>query len=144
MQSEIILLSNVKQENVANLVQKEFEMLGITNIKGKRIDAERSAIHKNVAEALADYNVIMIIGGVGENHGNMTVSAVSAAIGFPTVLKDGEVFPEGAEIFKNKRGKPSGCAISQGNQCIIMLPGESDTLQFMLCYRVSAYLADFI
>lgn len=144
MQSEIILLSNVKQDNVAGLVQKEFEMLGIANIKGKRIDAERSAIHKNVAEALADYNVIMIIGGVGENHGNMTVSAVASAIGFPTVQKDGEIFPEGAEIFRNKEGKPSGCAISQGNQCIIMLPGEADTLQFMLCYRVSKYLADFV
>ncbi len=144
MQSQIILLSNVKQDNVAQLVQKEFEMLGITNIKGKRIDAERSAIHKTVAESLADYNIVMIIGGIGEENGNMTVSAVSAAVGFPTVLKDGEVFPEGAEIFRNKSGKPSGCAISQGNQCIIMLPGESETLQFMLCYRVSQYLADFI
>ncbi len=144
MQSQIILLSNVKQDNVAQLVQKEFEMLGITNIKGKRIDAERSAIHKTVAESLADYNVIMIIGGIGEENGNMTVSAVSSAIGFPTVLKDDEVFPEGAEIFRNKAGKRSGCAISQGNQCIIMLPGETEDLPFMLCYRVSRYLADFI
>ena len=54
MQSQIILLSNVKQDNVAQLVQKEFEMLGITGIKGKRIDAERAAIHKTVAESLAD------------------------------------------------------------------------------------------
>ena len=144
MQSEIILLSNVKQDNVANLVQKQFEMLGITNIKGKRIDAERSAVHKNVAEALADYNVIMIIGGVGEEEGNISVSAVASAIGFPTVQKDDEVFPEGAEIFRNKNGKPSGCALSQGNQCIIILPGEAETLQFMLCYRVSPYLADFL
>ena len=144
MQSQVILLSNVKQDNVAQLVQKEFEMLGITNIKGKRIDAERAAIHKTVAESLSDYNVIMIIGGIGEENGNMTVSAVSSAIGFPTVLKDEEVFPEGAEIFRNKTGKPSGCAISQGNQCIIMLPGDKETLQFMLCYRVSQYLADFV
>ena len=43
MQSQVILLSNVKQDNVAQLVQKEFEMLGITGIKGKRIDAERAA-----------------------------------------------------------------------------------------------------
>ena len=63
MQSQIILLSNVKQDNVAQLVQKEFEMLGITNIKGKRIDADRASIHKTVAESLADYNVIMVIGG---------------------------------------------------------------------------------
>lgn len=144
MQSQIILLSNVKQDNVAQLVQKEFEMLGITNIKGKRIDAERPAIHKTVAESLADYNIIMVIGGIGEDNGNMTVSAVSAAIGFPTVQKDGEIFPEGAEIFRNKLGKPSGCAVSQGNQCIIMLPGEAETLQFMLCYRVTKYLADFV
>ncbi|MBQ6877383.1 MAG: bacterial Ig-like domain-containing protein [Oscillospiraceae bacterium] len=143
MQSQIILLSNVKQDNVAQLVQKEFEMLGITNIKGKRIDADRPSIHKSIAEALADYNVIMVIGGMGEADGNMTVSAVSAAIGFSTVAKDGEVFPEGAEILRNKCGKPSGCAISQGNQCIIMLPGNSDTLQFMLCYRVLKYLAEF-
>lgn len=143
MQSQIILLSNVKQDNVAQLVQKEFEMLGITGIKGKRIDAERAAIHKTVAESLADYNVIMIIGGMGEQNGNMTVSAVSSAIGFQTVRQDEELFPEGAEIFRNKAGKPSGCAISQGNQCIIMLPGEPETLQFMLCYRVSRYLADF-
>ena len=117
MQSQIILLSNVKQDNVAQLVQKEFEMLGITGIKGKRIDAERAAIHKTVAESLADYNVIMIIGGMGEKFGNMTVSAVSAAIGFKTVLKDGELFPEGAEIFRNKQGRPSGCAVAAGNQC---------------------------
>ena len=144
MQSQIILLSNVKQENVAQLVQKEFEMLGITGIKGKRIDAEKTAIHKTVAEALADYNVIMIIGGMGEENENKTVSAVCASIGFPTVEKEGEVFPEGAEIFRNKEGKPSGCAISQGNQCIIMIPGEAETLPFMLCYRVSQYLADFV
>lgn len=144
MQSEIILLSNVKQDNVAQLVQKEFEMLGITNIKGKRIDAQRGAIHKTVAEALADYNIIMVIGGVGEKDENMSVSAVSAAVGFSTVQKDGEIFPEGAEIFRNKSGKPSGCAIAQGNQCIIILPGEQETLQFMLCYRVSKYLADFV
>ena len=133
MQSQIILLSNVKQDNVAQLVQKEFEMLGITGIKGKRIDAERAAIHKTVAESLADYNVIMIIGGMGEQNSNMTVSAVSSAIGFQTVQQENEIFPEGAEIFRNKAGKPSGCAISQGNQCIIMLPGEPETLQFMLC-----------
>ena len=144
MQSQVILLSNVKQDNVAQLVQKEFEMLGITGIKGKRIDAERAAIHKTVAESLADFNIIMIIGGIGEENGNMTVSAVASAVGFPTVLKDEEVFPEGAEIFSNKAGKPSGCAISQGNQCIIMLPGDKETLQFMLCYRVSKYLANFV
>ena len=59
MQSQIILLSNVKQDNGASFVQKEFEMLGITGIKGKRIDAEKAAIHKTVAEALADYNIII-------------------------------------------------------------------------------------
>lgn len=144
MQSQVILLSNVKQDNVAQLVQKEFEMLGITGIKGKRIDAERAAIHKTVAESLGDYNVIMIIGGIGENNSDMTVSAVSSAIGFQTVQKDGELFPEGAEILRNKNGKPSGCAISQGNQCIIMLPGEAADLQFMLCYRAFPYLADFV
>lgn len=143
MQSQVILLSNVKQDNLAQLVQKEFEMLGITNIKGKRIDADRMSIHKTVAESLSDYNIIMVIGGFGEENGNMTVSAVSSAIGFSTVEKDGEVFPEGAEIFRNKHGKPSGCAISQGNQCIIMLPGDSKTIQFLLCYRVTRYLADF-
>ena len=144
MQSQIILLSNVKQDNVAQLVQKEFEMLGITGIKGKRIDAERAAIHKAVAESLGDYNVIMVIGGMGEKENNMTVSAVSSAIGFSSVQKDGEIFPEGAEIFRNKAGKPSGCAVSQGNQCIIMVPGEAETLQFMLCYRVFPYLVDFV
>ncbi|MBQ6699792.1 MAG: hypothetical protein IJM98_03945, partial [Oscillospiraceae bacterium] len=144
MQSEVILLSNVKQDNVAALVQKQFEMLGITNIKGKRINAEQEAIHKTVAEALADYNVIMIIGGMGEKNSNMTVSAVSAAIGFKTVMKDGELFPEGAEIFHNKQGRPSGCAVAAGNQCIIMIPGGPKSLQFMLCYRVSQYLAEFM
>ena len=144
MQSEVILLSNVKQDNVAALVQKQFEMLGITNIKGKRINAEQEAIHKTVAEALADYNVIMIIGGMGEKNSNMTVSAVSAAIGFKTVMKDGELFPEGAEIFHNKQGRPSGCAVAAGNQCIVMIPGGPKSLQFMLCYRVSQYLAEFM
>ena len=144
MQSQIILLSNVKQDNVASLVQKEFEMLGITSIKGKRIDAEKAAIHTTVAEALGDYNVIMVIGGMGEENENMTVSAVSSAIGFSAVSKDGEVFPEGAEIFRNKSGKASGCAVAQGNQCIIMLPGDPETLAFMLCYRVSPYLAEFV
>ena len=71
MQSQIILLSNVKQDNIARLVQKEFEMLGITGIKGKRIDAERAAIHKSVAESLSDYNVIMVIGGMGEKENNI-------------------------------------------------------------------------
>ncbi len=144
MQSEIILLGNVKQDNIASLVQKEFEMFGITGIKGKRIDADRSTINKTVSEALADYNVIMVIGGMGEKDGNMSVSAVASAVGFPAVDKDGEIFPEGAEIFRNRDGKPSGCAISQGNQCIIMLPGDTETLPFMLCHRVSKYMADFV
>ena len=86
MQSQIILLSNVKQDNVAQLVQKEFEMFGITGIKGKRIDAERAAIHKTVAEALSDYNVIMVIGGMGEGENDMTVSAVSSAPSFTELL----------------------------------------------------------
>ncbi len=144
MQSEVILLSNVKQDNIASVVQKQFGMLGITNIKGKRINAEQEAIHKTIAESLADYNVIMIIGGMGEANANMTVSAVAKAIGFNTAEKDGELFPEGAEIFRNKHGKPSGCAIAAGNQCIVMLPGDTENLQFMLCYRVSQYLAEFI
>lgn len=144
MQSEILLLSSVKHEKIASLVQREFELLGVTNIKGVRIDAERQAIHKAVAQAIADYNVIMIIGGMGEGENNITPAAVAAAVGFPTVSKDGEVFPEGAEIFRNKKGKPSGCAIAQGNQCIIMLPGDKESFQFMLCYRVTKYLADFI
>ncbi len=144
MQSQIILLSNVKQDNIAQLVQKEFETLGISGIKGKRIDADRAAIHKTVAESLSDYNVIMVIGGMGEENSDMTVSAVSSAIGFQTVQKDGELFPEGAEILRNKAGKASGCAISQGNQCIVMLPGEADALQFMLCYKAFPYLADFV
>lgn len=144
MQSQIILLSNVKQDNIAQLVQKEFETLGISGIKGKRIDADRAAIHKAVAESLSDYNVIMVIGGMGKENSDMTVSAVSSAIGFQTVQKDGELFPEGAEILRNKAGKASGCAISQGNQCIVMLPGEAESLQFMLCYRAFPYLADFV
>ena len=144
IQSEIFLLSNVKQENLANLLQRELGTFGVTNVRGKRIDADRQTVHRAVAQAIADYNIIMIIGGMGEKHANMTVQAVSAAIGFDTVEKDGELFPEGAEIFKSKEGHPSGCAIAQGNQCIIMLPGESAEFQFMLCYRVSPYLAEFL
>ena len=132
IQSEIFLLSNVKQENLANLLQRELGTFGVTNVRGKRIDADRQTVHRAVAQAIADYNIIMIIGGMGEKHANMTVQAVSAAIGFDTVEKDGELFPEGAEIFKSKEGHPSGCAIAQGNQCIIMLPGESAEFQFML------------
>ena len=127
MQSEILLLSSVKHDKIASLVQREFELLGVTNIKGVRIDAERQAIHKAVAQAIADYNVIMIIGGMGEGENNITPAAVAAAVGFPTVSKDAEVFPEGAETFRNKKGKPSGCAIAQGNQCIIMLPGDKES-----------------
>ncbi len=144
MQSEILLLSNVKHEKFASLIQREFELLGVTNIKGVRVDAERQAIHRAVAQAIADYNIIMVIGGMGERNNNITPAAVSAAVGFSTVSKNGEIFPEGAEIFRNKRGKPSGCAIAQGNQCIIMLPEDKDSFQFMLCYRVTKYLADFI
>ena len=144
MQSEILLLSNVTEGNIASVVQKEFELLGVTNIKGKRIDADRATIHRNVAEALADYNIIMIIGGMGEDEGNMTVDAVTSAIGFNKINKNGEVFPEGSDIFYNRNGKPSGCAISQGNQCIVMLPGDSDTFSYMLVYRVAKYLCDFM
>ena len=112
IQSEIFLLSDVKQENLANLLQRELGTFGVTNVRGKRIDADRRTVHRAVAQAIADYNIIMIIGGMGEKHANMTVQAVSAAIGFDTVEKDGELFPEGAEIFKSKEGYPSGCAIA--------------------------------
>ncbi len=144
MQSEIFLLSNVEQGNIAQVLQKEFELLGIPEIKGKRIDADEETIYRNVAGALSDYNIIMIIGGMGEDEGNMTVNAVTSAIGFNEINKNGEVFPEGAEIFYNKCGKPSGCAISQGNQCIMMLPGDSETFSYMLVYRAAKYLCDFI
>lgn len=144
IQSEIILLGNVKGEGIAELMQKELGAFGVTNLKGKRIDPERAAIHRTVAQAIADYNIIIIIGGMGKKYGNMTVKAVSAAIGFNTAEKDGELFPEGAEIFKNKEGFASGCAVAQGNQCIIMLPEDSTTFKFMLCYRLSPYLAEFI
>ena len=81
---------------------------------------------------------------MGEKHGNLTAAAVSAAIGFDTAEKDGELFPAGAEIFRNKEGFASGCAIAQGNQCIIMLPEDSAAFEFMLCYRLSPYLANFV
>lgn len=125
-------------------MQKELGAFGVTNLKGKRIDPDRVAIHRTVAQAIADYNIIIVIGGMGQKHGNMTVEAVSAAIGFNTAEKDGELFPEGAEIFKNKSGFASGCAVAQGNQCIIMLPEDRETFEFMLCYRLSPYLAEFI
>lgn len=144
MQSEILLLSNVKEGNIASVVQKEFELLGVTNIKGKRIDADKESIYKNFTEALSDYNIIMIIGGMSEDEGNMTVDTVTSAIGYNKINKNGEVFPEGAEIFFNKSGKPSGCAISQGNQCIIMLPGDNETFSFMLVYRIAKYLCNFM
>ena len=73
-------------------------------------------MHKAVAQAIADYNIIMIIGGMGEKHGNMTVQAVSAAIGFNTVEKNGELFPEGAEIFRNKE-KYAGTEVTIGGHC---------------------------
>lgn len=142
MQSEIILLSNVKQDGLAQIVQDQFKLLGISSVKGKRIDADESAIKSNLSASLSQYNVIIIIGGVG-NGEDITVKAVAETIGYETVLRDGQTFPKGAEILHNKKGYPSGCAISHGNQCIIILPGNRETIEYMLCYRVSEYIAEF-
>lgn len=144
MQAEIFLLSNIYQSGFGELVQKEFELFGFSGIKGHRIEPTRTDIQRALAQAIKDYNVIMFIGGVGEKDADLTVSAVSAAVGFQTVMKNGEIFPEGAEIFRNKSGKPSGCAISAGNQSIIILPGDADSFGFLLGYRVAPYLLRFI
>lgn len=119
-------------------------MLGITQIEGKRVEADKAVLIECLEKSLSDYNIIMVIGGTGTEEGNITASAVASVIGYSAVMKDGEVFPEGAEIFRGKKGKPSGFAIAQGNQCIIAVPGDSESLNFMLCYRTEKYIAEFI
>nr|HPR40568.1 molybdopterin-binding protein [Oscillospiraceae bacterium] len=125
------------------LIQKELSALGMEAAQESIVPADKLTVHKIVAEALSAVNVLILTGGMGDAEENLAVTAVSAAIGFRTVMKHGELFPEGASILSSPLGGISGCAISAGTQCIILLPSDPAALPSLLVHKVSRYLAEF-
>jgi molybdopterin-biosynthesis enzyme MoeA-like protein len=125
------------------LIQKELSALGMEAAQESIVPADKLTVHKIVAEALSAVNVLILTGGMGDAAENLAVTAVSAAIGFRTVMKHGELFPEGASILSSPVGGISGCAISAGTQCIILLPSDPAALPSLLVHKVSRYLAEF-
>ncbi len=146
-------------------VRRELSALGITADRQTLLPPDKTELHRALAAALSRTDVVVTVGGLGIGPRDVTLSAVSAAVGIPLALNEqvlqdmrerrdvsGEnpesaerraMLPSGAAAFPNPRGQMCGSAISAGAQCIIMLPAELPELVPMLVNHVSRYLAGF-
>lgn len=105
------------------------------------------AIAREVNEARAEYDAVIVTGGLGPTHDDITMDAVAAAVGRETEqheavlewleenggytrsdLTDGTaMLPVGAEILHNEVGVAPGCII----ESIYVLPGVPEEMKAM-------------
>jgi molybdenum cofactor synthesis domain-containing protein len=106
-----------------------------------------AAIAREVNELRAEYDAVIVTGGLGPTHDDLTMEAVAAAVGVPVEEHDDAVawvtdhtdyehadlvdgtthLPKGCRMLPNEKGVAPGCVI----EGIYVLPGVPDEMQAM-------------
>ena len=153
MKAEIIFVGN-PNESALNQAKIKIEGMGAEVVGCANIENDTVTLKKALKTATDRSQLTVIIGGVGFKADDLTVKTVSEAVGVDTVcdqnvlsniaehfatkgenLPDGAfrgaVLPVGAKVFYGENGSV-GCALTQGEQCIVMLPSDEDTFGAMI------------
>jgi molybdenum cofactor synthesis domain-containing protein len=118
------------------------------NVERVVVVPDREAdIAREVNELRAEYDAVIVTGGLGPTHDDLTMEAVAAAVGVPVEehedavawvtdhtdyeradLVDGTThLPKGCRMLPNEKGVAPGCVI----EGIYVLPGVPDEMQAM-------------
>lgn len=118
------------------------------------VEASAMEVKKALKAAAERSQMIVLMGGMGVEGGDLTVKSVCDAVGVDTVCDqnvlatiadsyaaDGQELPDGAfraalvpkdaQIFEGAKGNV-GCAITKGEQCIVMLPNDESSVNAVL------------
>ena len=136
--------------------------LGATAAAGTNVQRLRGAVSK----ALGRADIVFLIGGMGASEEDITKATVCEGLGRRLVLHQPSLeriraayeragrqmprpiaklamMPEESVVFPGARGLTPGCALSAGQQFILMLPASEKELVPMVRASVVPYLAKF-
>jgi len=154
MNAEIIFVGNkLSDESISALAQK-LQGGGAEIMAQTPVEAEAVKLKKALKAATDRSQFVVIVGGIGFGADDITIKTVCDAIGAEAVcdqtvlaniadyyasvgaeLPDGAfraaVVPKGAKVFYGTKGD-MGCALSAGEQSIVMLPADKDSLETMV------------
>lgn len=129
-----------------SIVSKTLSNYGIIVDEQKTIRDDRDLIIKNVKEILKSYDYLVTTGGIGPTEDDLSVEAVSAALGLETSY-DKEAYenleryfkergreipqnnkklalaPNGSKVIRNDVGTAAGFLIEKDNKKVLILPG---------------------
>ena len=171
MQAELIsvgteiLLGDIVNTN-ARYLSAELAVMGIDVFYQSTVGDNADRLKETLAMALSRSNIVILTGGLGPTEDDLTVETVAELVGLPLV-EDKEAYaimkkhfkaqgkkmaksnekqayvPQGATVFYNNHGTAPGCAIAQGEQVIIMLPGVPFEMEAMFEDQVKDYLMQY-
>lgn len=157
-----LLLGDIINTNAAFLSQKLAE-LGIGVYRHIAVGDNPERLKRALADALESADLVITSGGLGPTYDDLTKETVAEYFGREMFLdihsldrieayfkRTGRVMtdnnrkqammPEGAVIFDNDYGTAPSLALSDGEKCVIMLPGPPNELIPIFNERVMPYL----
>ena len=160
-----LLLGDIVNTN-AQYLSRELAELGIGCHYQMTVGDNKSRLKKAVMQALQRSNIVIFTGGLGPTEDDLTKETVCETISVPLKLheeslkriedyfkrsgrvmteanKKQAMLPVGCTVFENDNGTAPGCAIEQGNQCIIMLPGPPREMVLMFESKVKPFLKKY-
>ncbi|MBQ2676077.1 MAG: competence/damage-inducible protein A [Clostridia bacterium] len=160
-----LILGDIVNTDAQYLSQKLASM-GIDVFYQSSVGDNPQRLRRVLSIAVSRSNIIILTGGLGPTQDDLTVKTVCDAVGIEMVqdeaalenikqcfAKSGReltennlkqaMVPKGATVFQNTCGTAPGCAISQGEQCIILLPGPPSEMKAMFENGVAQYLMKY-
>ncbi|MEM1485032.1 class B sortase [Oscillospiraceae bacterium PP1C4] len=171
MVAEIIGVGSVFMDNGVldtntRLIARELEACGIRINNRSAVGGNVQKLRGAIAQALSRSDVVIMMGGLGAGADGITKDTVCEGLGRRLVLHEESLrrikeayeragrqmpqqiaklamLPEQSIVFPGSRGITPGCALSAGNQFIIMIPENSEEFIPMFQHSVVPYLAKF-
>ncbi|MCI8442061.1 MAG: nicotinamide-nucleotide amidohydrolase family protein [Provencibacterium sp.] len=144
----------------------ELALLGIELRYQVQAGGSRTRLQQAMAQALQRSDCILVIGGIGlqpeddtkeviceglsipcspqtQSYSQLCAYYESAGLPVPAAAGRACTLPRGAVVFPGIGGGAPGCAISAGDQCIVMLPASEQEGLPMFMNRAYSFLASF-
>lgn len=157
-----LLLGDIVNTNAAFLSQKLAE-LGIGVYRHVAVGDNPTRLKRALADALESADLVITSGGLGPTYDDLTKETVAEYFGREMYLDEHSLsrieayfkrtgramtennrkqamMPSGAVIFDNDYGTAPSLALSDGEKCVIMLPGPPNELIPIFNERVMPYL----